>query len=205
MNPSDSIDFTVIHSSQRLFYLLAAILLVSIGRTEAVIYTVDRSWTDVIFPCSLTGTVDIPLGTYTIENRGASPFTSIDLTLGANGHIYHLTSVLTDKIYGTAQFIINATTTSLIFTTAYADGSDPADLAFSDNWLPPYRNNYEIGSDESAGFEGGYVAGADLYAPVSFPVVFGAAVPEPLMSGIFPTAILVGAVFQWRRTRLRGA
>lgn len=176
----------------RLFLLITGTMAAMVALSaQAVIYSVNRSFKDVIWISTLTGTVDCPLGTYTIENSGSSPFTAVNLTLTANGGTFHLTSVLTDNIAGTGEFIINATPTALIFNTANADGNNPADLQFTDNWLPPFRNNYAIGSDESPGFESAFVPGADFDSGLSLPVSFGTAVPEPSI-GLLGGSVLLG-------------
>jgi hypothetical protein len=67
--------------------ILAVIILGAIFRgANGVTYTVSRSWTDGIGTASLVGTVDVPLGNYTIMNSGADPFTNVSLTLTVNGN-----------------------------------------------------------------------------------------------------------------------
>ena len=53
---------------------------------NAVRYDVSRSWSDGSGgTASLIGTVDVPLGSYTIMHLGPTPFTSVSLTLIVNG------------------------------------------------------------------------------------------------------------------------
>jgi hypothetical protein len=63
----------------------------------------------------------------------------------------------------------------LTFSTANADGGNPADLLFAD----PFNNYYGIGSNGDPHFEVASVADAFVVADVSFPDVFGIAIPEP--------------------------
>ena len=159
---------------------------------QAVFYTVDRSFNDASFISTLTGTVDIPLGSYTIQNKSASPFTSVNLVLTANGYVYDLNEAVTDFIYGTGQFFINATSTTLTFNTANANGENPADLqCIVSSAMPPYlRNYYAIGSDDAPGFEAAIVPGADLTGNVNLPVIFGTPAPEPRANFLIALAFL---------------
>jgi hypothetical protein len=100
--------------------------------TNAMFYDVSRSWSDGFGgTASLIGTVDVALGSYTIMNNVPNPFTIVSLTLIVNGGApVHLNQADTNTIFGTGQFLIFATASSLIFDTANANGSNPADLAF---------------------------------------------------------------------------
>lgn len=141
---------------------------------HATIYEVHRS-----FPqASLAGTVEIPMGSYTIQNASPSPFTSVNLIFTVNGTPYFLNHCLTGDIHGTGEFFINATATSLTFSTANANGSNPADLDFSDNTVQEANNYYAIGSDTIAGFESGWTDAGNFAVGATFPTVF-AIVPEP--------------------------
>jgi hypothetical protein len=122
--------------------------------------------------------VDVPVGNYLIQNAGPSPFTSVNLTLTVNATAYNLHNALTDVIYGSGQFFIDATATTLTFSTANANGANPADLVFSDNLNPAANNRYGIGYNGSPGFEVAYTVAGNAQAGVTFPVVFGV-VPEP--------------------------
>jgi hypothetical protein len=113
--------------------ILAVIILLAIVHgANGVTYTVDRSWTDGVGTASLVGTVDVALGNYTIMNGGVDPFMNVNLTLTLNGDPLFLDHADTSLIFGTGQFFIDATLSSLTFDTANADGSNPADLRFYD-------------------------------------------------------------------------
>ena len=104
-------------------------------------------------------------------NGGPSPFTDVNLILTIEGTPFFLDHPDTSLIFGTGQFLINATASFLIFNTANANGLNPADLEFFNS------NNtarYVIGSDGNPHFEIGITPlGHDFVADVSFPVVFG--------------------------------
>lgn len=142
-------------------------------------YAVDRSFTDGINTSTLVGTVSIPVGNYTIQNSSASPFTSVNLTLTVAGTPYTVDNALTAGIFGTGQFMINASPTSLTFNTANFNASNPADLTFSQTTMAS-GGEYFIGSDGDPHFEAAYTGSAYiLSSAVTFPTVFGTAVPEP--------------------------
>jgi hypothetical protein len=111
-----------------------AVMLIA-SSAQALIYTIDRSITDGVADATanLTGTLDIPVGNYTIQNSSASPFTSVNLTLTVLGTPYIVDNVLTGIIRGTGQFFVDAGSTTLTFSTANSNVSNPADLEFSDN------------------------------------------------------------------------
>jgi hypothetical protein len=161
-----------------LILALAAVLLMT-SRARAVVYQVDRAFSDGFSMATLTGTVSVPLGNYVIQNMAPNPFTDVSLTLTVNAVPYSLTNALTDVITGTGQFTIDATATELIFT-ANGNAVNPADLVFSDNLNPNAPNRYSIGSDgipafQIAATESGFVSSQ----MVQFPTVFGVAIPEP--------------------------
>jgi hypothetical protein len=157
---------------------VAALLTATSARAE--IYFVNRSFTDGSTTATLIGTVDVPLGSYTIQNMGASPFTSVNLTLTVNATAFAVDNVLTGIIQGTGQFNINATATTLTFGTANSDGGNPADLEFSDTTDPHANDRYVLGSNGDPRFEAGYTsAGSVLSTAVSFPTVFATVAPEP--------------------------
>ena len=181
----------------------AAALLVIPHLALADIYTVDRSFALGIVSNTLTGTIEIPEGNYTIINGGPSPFTTVNLTLTVNGTSYSLPYVITSYISGTGEFFINAAPTELVFNTANGDGVNPADLDFS---VLPYNLGgansvrYAIGSDEDPAFEASLtpVAG-DTPVPVVFPVVFGTTTPAPEPSSLaLLVALGIAAVFRCR-------
>jgi len=72
---------------------------------NATFYDVSRSWSDGSGgTASLIG-ADVALGSYTIMNKGPSPFTSVSLTLIVNrGAPLHLNHADTSLIFGTGQF-----------------------------------------------------------------------------------------------------
>src|SRR6476646_1457784 len=110
-----------------LMIVTATLGLVAPSATMADLYFVQRAWSNA----TLTGTVELPRGNYTLTNRIPAPFTAINLTLRVNGsQIALFTNANTFNISGSGEFFINATSTTLTFSTANADGSNPADLAF---------------------------------------------------------------------------
>ena len=116
-----------IASGLLIFTFAAASLTAS--SSQAVVYEVNRTFG--IPSATLTGTVDVPLGNYVIQNETPNPFTDVNLTLTVNAFPYSLTYALTDLVDGTGQFFVDATPTTLTFSTANGDGSNPADLVFS--------------------------------------------------------------------------
>ena len=86
--------------------ILAVIILVAIVHgANGVTYIVSRLWTDGIHTASLVGTVDVPLGNYTIINGAADPFTNVSLTLTLNCSPAFLDHTDTSLIEGTGQFL----------------------------------------------------------------------------------------------------
>jgi hypothetical protein len=155
---------------------LAAALLSS--QAQAVVYEVNRTFSEGLLTTTLAGTVSVPLGNYVIENGAPNPFSDLNLTLTMDGDSHPLTYALTGLISGSGQFVVDATATSLVFT-ASGDGSNPADLVFSDSTdlMGPIR--YAIGSDSDPAFEAAYAGFDYAVAVVQFPVIFGIAIPEP--------------------------
>jgi len=154
----------------------ATLGLVAPSRTMADLYFVHRVWSNA----ALTGTLQLPEGNYTIMNRSPAPFTAVNLTLSVNGTpIVLFTNANTQLIIGTGQFFINATPTTLTFSTANGNGTNPADLEFvntSEFDIP----RYAIGTDGApTGFEVAFYSGGSPLADVTFPTVFGIAIPEP--------------------------
>jgi len=132
---------------------------------NATFYDVSRSWSDGSGgTASLIGTVDVALGRNTIMNKGPSPFTSVSLTLIVNGGApLHLNHADTSSIFGTGQFLIFATASSLIFDTANGNGQNPADLLFGD--ATNMVGVYGIGSDSRPHFQTGIVFGTARSVP----------------------------------------
>src|SRR4051812_7638867 len=64
-------------------FLLAAVAVSSPARAD--MYAVNRVFTEGPNTASLTGTLTLPQGNYTIIDRGAAPFTAVDLVLTVNG------------------------------------------------------------------------------------------------------------------------
>ncbi|CCI23125.1 exported hypothetical protein [Microcystis aeruginosa PCC 9809] len=87
----------------------------------AVTFTVNRSWSQSGNNASLVGTVDVPIGSYTIDSTGTpNPFTNVNLTLTVNGNPFTLDTVVvipSGSIIGTGQFLVNATSSTLTFNT----------------------------------------------------------------------------------------
>jgi hypothetical protein len=185
-----------------LLVLGLAVATTLVPRAQATLYMVNRSFTEGSSIATLTGTLDIPNGNYTIQNSSASPFTAVNLTLTVNGTPYILASALTNLIYGTGQFFINATPTRLTFQTANGDSGDGADLTFSET-TSPISPRYIIGYDGSPGFEAAYIVeggAGSVVASVTFPVVFGNAVPEPHTAMLLSLSLLgMLAVLQRRK------
>lgn len=72
------------------------------------VYAVNRSFAayDNGPVATLTGTLEIPVGSYTIQNSSASPITDVNLTLTVFATSFHLFNALTGVIYGSGQFLI---------------------------------------------------------------------------------------------------
>jgi hypothetical protein len=151
----------------------------------AVTFTVNRSWSGFGNNASLVGTVDVPVGSYTIQNGTPNPFTNVNLILTVNGNPFPvLNAADTSNISGTGQFLVNATSSTLTFNTANADGSNPADLVFVNSSTGFGGPFYVIGTDGVPGFEIAINTSPDVVASVAFPVTFGTVqqvqqVPEP--------------------------
>jgi hypothetical protein len=150
----------------------------------AVTFTVNRSWSQSGNNASLVGTVDVPIGSYTIQNGTPNPFTNVNLTLTVNSNPFTLNTADTSLIYGTGQFLVNATSSTLTFNTANADGGNPADLTFVNSFTGLSAPRYVIGSDGALGFEIAIDTSPDVVAFLAFPVTFGTVqtvqqVPEP--------------------------
>ncbi|CAO5028747.1 PEP-CTERM protein-sorting domain-containing protein [Microcystis aeruginosa] len=152
----------------------------------AVTFTVNRSWSNGSNNASLVGTVDVPIGSYTINSTGTpNPFTNVNLTLTVNGNPFTLDTVVipSGSINGTGQFLVNATSSTLTFNTANADGSNHAFLAFVDSSTGLTGPLYGIASQNVSAEVGGSTL-VSVFAQLTFPVTFGTAqtaqqVPEP--------------------------
>jgi len=160
--------------SALLTIVTATLGLVAPSRTMADLYFVHRAWSNA----TLTGTLELPAGNYTIMNQSPAPFTAVNLTLSVNGsQIALFTNASTELIKGTGQFFINATPTTLTFSTANGNGTNPADLEFLNNTQVP---RYTIGTDGApTGFQVAFYSGGSPLGSVTFPTVFGILIPEP--------------------------
>jgi PEP-CTERM motif len=165
----------------------------------ADIYTVDRSFTFGTLNNTLTGTIEIPEGNYSIMNGGPSPFTTFNLTLTVSGTSFSLPYVVTSAISGTGEFFIDATSTNLVFYTANSNATNPADLAFAVLPSANAPDRYAIGSDRDPAFEAVITSEGVGHAPVVFPVVFGITTPVPEPSCLALVGIGLAAVFHCRR------
>jgi hypothetical protein len=151
----------------------------------AVTFTVNRSWSESGNNASLVGTVDVPVGSYTIQNGTPNPFTNVNLILTVNGNPFPvLNAANTSSISGTGQFLVNATSSTLTFNTANANGINPANLAFVNSSTGFGGPFYGIGFDSTPGFEIAFGTSPIVVASVAFPVTFGTVqqvqqVPEP--------------------------
>ncbi len=153
---------------------------------KAITYTVNRSWSESDNNASLVGTVDVPIGSYTIQNGTPNPFTNVNLILTVNSNPFTLDAANTSGVFGTGQFLVNATSstlTLLTFNTANADGSNQAFLAFVDSSTGLTGPLYGIAS-QNVSAEVGASTLVSVFASVSLPVTFGIAqtaqqVPEP--------------------------
>lgn len=171
--------------------LVAALVTASIvtSSTNAAVYAVNRSFSNGLHTATLTGTVSLPVGYYDIQNSTPNPFTAVNLTLTVDSTPYHLTHALTDVIFGTGQFLIDASPTELRFV-ASGDATNPADLVFSDNTDPSAFNRYAIGSNGVPEFEAAITEEGMVIGDVRFPDTFGIAVPEPASVMLFALAML---------------
>ena len=80
--------------------VLATLAIIMIADSaHAITYQVNQSWGGGF--ATLVGTVDVPLGTYTIMNNGPHPFTNVMLTLTVKGTSFTLDHADTSLIYGT--------------------------------------------------------------------------------------------------------
>ena len=151
---------------------------------KAVTFTVNRSWSNGSDNASLVGTVDVPIGSYTINSTGTpNPFTNVNLTLTVNGNPFTLDAANTLLLSGTGQFLVNATSSTLTFNTANADESNHAFLAFVDSSTGLTGLLYGIASQNVSAEVGGSTL-VSVFAQLTFPVTFGTVqtaqqVPEP--------------------------
>ena len=176
-------------------FALLLILLWCPVSARAVVYNVNRSFTNGASTATLTGTLDSPIGHFVIQNAGPSPFTSVNLSLTTNATSYNLTNALTGIIQG-GQFIIDATPSTLTFNT---NSVGSADLVFSDQSDPYGNNRYVIGYDSIPGFQAAYTNNAAFYVAATLPTIFGTAVPEP--SALFLLGIGAISLLGYRKAK----
>lgn len=161
----------------------------------ALTFNVNRSWSQSGNNASLVGTVDVALGSYTIQNGSPNPFTNVNLTLTVNGNPFALNAADTNSILGTGQFLVNATSSTLTFNTANANGSNPADLAFVNSATGFSGQFYGIGTDTAPGFEVAFNTSPNVTGSVAFgvtPVTFGTAQETPSVPESSATLGLLG-------------
>jgi hypothetical protein len=173
---------------------ISVFVLINAPSAAAATYDVNLSFTGG-GTASLVGTVDLPIGNYTIMNGAPNPFTAVNLTLTVNGTPYSLVQANLSQITGTGQFFIDANASTLIFNTANANGQNPADLSFR---TASTDDRYAIGSDADPHFEVALTSAGDvLNTNITFPVQFGTIVPEPSSLVLFSLA--AGAFLMLRR------
>ena len=194
--------------------VVALFSLISVSSTNAITYDVSRMWTDIFGTgtATLTGTVDVPIGNYTITNGGLTPFTNINLILRAfenangvapfeNGAPIPLDHVDTSFVKGSGVFSINATSSTLIFGASISDIFSAADINFFNT---PENTGYTIGSDFAGEFEAGRGQTFGMIGFLQFPIVFGTAhttpVPETGSTVALLTPLLLGLALV-RQTR----
>lgn len=162
-------------------------------------YAVDQSFNFGDTNVTLSGTLDIPEGSYLLMGNLSHPFTSVNLTLTMDGNTYDLNHSV-DEINNSGEFFIDATATTLTFHTADANGVNSADLLFEDTYD---YNYYGIGSDADPAFQAAYIETESdtqgAIATVTFPAVFGTAVPEPEHINSALILLGFGALYARRR------
>lgn len=101
MNPSSSL--------RRLLAVVSACVVVTVGasRASALTYTVNQLISDGTLSATVTGTIDVGLGDYTLTD-GGTPFSSVNLllTIGSSTYELNAAGVTGD---GTGQLFVSAT------------------------------------------------------------------------------------------------
>ena len=162
----------------------------------AVTFNVNRSWSNSGNNASLVGTLDVPIGSYTIQNGTPNPFTNVNLTLTVNGNPSPVLNVAdTSLVVGTGQFLVNATPSVLTFNTANATNlSNRANLLFNNLSTGVSGARYSIGSDSNPGYQVAINTSPPVVASVALggatPVTFGTAQQQPTTSVPEPSATL---------------
>jgi len=145
---------------------------------QAVVYNVNRSFADENGPASLIGTADIPLGHYELQGIGLfDGFNSYQLLVNIDGftEVLSVTGSAHISTYGTGKFLIDATESQLIFSTANTDVNSYAYFYF-DGALGA---RFAVGGPPNS--EGAWMPINDVHNLVTFPLVFGTAIPEPTL------------------------
>ncbi len=170
--------FRPVRSALMSMIMIGACVAASAVSANPITYDVSRTWTDGTATATLTGTVDVAVGSYSVMNQGPAPFTDINLVLTVDGSPFDLTFADTSLITGSGQFLINATASTLIFDTVNFDSTNPADLSFGLR----SGDHYTIGSDGVPGFESAFTSAGNPLMLLNLPVIFGTArgnsVPE---------------------------
>lgn len=159
-------------------------------------FNVNRSWSEGSDTASLVGTVDVPVGSYTIQNGTPNPFTNVNLTLTLNGNAVTLNAVdLTDTL-APAQFLVNATSSVLTFNADISGCSNDcvSELEFINSSQGTSGPFYRILLESSFGLvdrrEQGVIQSpfTSVVSSTNFPVTFGTAQQQPPTSVPEPTA-----------------
>jgi hypothetical protein len=160
-------------------------------------FNVNRSWSSGSDTASLVGTVDVPLGSYTIQNGTPNPFTNVNLTLTVNGNAVTLNAVDVANTLTPAQFLVNATSSVLTFNADTSGCSDicQSELQFIDSSQGLSGPLYRIGSSflslgSISSIEQGLIRSpfTSVSSSPNFPVTFGTAQQQPATSVPEPTA-----------------
>ena len=165
----------------------------------AVTFNVNRSWSEGTNNASLVGTVDVSVGSYTIQNGSPNPFTNVNLTLTINGNAVTLNAVALTNTSAPAQFLVNATSSVLTFNPDVSDAgcsfSCVSNLVFLDSSQGQANGPiYSIGSVSDLGSifreERGVIQSpfTIVVSSTNFPVTFGTAQQQPPTSVPEPTA-----------------
>ncbi|TRU86999.1 MAG: PEP-CTERM sorting domain-containing protein [Microcystis novacekii Mn_MB_F_20050700_S1] len=163
----------------------------------AVTFNVNRSWSEGTNNASLVGTVDVPVGSYTIQNGSPNPFTNVNLTLTINGNAVTLNAVNLTETSAPAQFLVNATSSVLTFNPDVSGCSFGAicqsQLEFIDSSQGLSGPFYRIQSVFSLGFSQNEEYGVirspftGVTSSINLPVTFGTAQQQPPTSVPEPT------------------
>jgi hypothetical protein len=163
----------------------------------AVTFNVNRSWSQGSDTASLVGTVDVPLGSYTIQNGTPNPFTNVNLTLTVNGNAVTLNAVDINNTFAPAQFLVNATSSVLTFNADISGCSSDCSSSLEFINSSQGQANGPIYSIESVS-DLGSISSEErgviqspftiVVSSTNFPVTFGTAQQQPPTSVPEPTA-----------------